>query len=126
MGRFPVAEPVRRSSPPQPASTPNMRSRAIPAENDRIVFSFRSMRIAATPGWRAPKAADNTLGAPATAQYESLEMTSPTLRLPSAHQVWRLTESLMNRTEPSVRPRFTPPGWLLFAAAAPAGPTNWM
>ena len=40
-------------------------------------------------------------------------MTSPPFRVPSARQVCRLTEFLMNLTEPSPRSRLTPPGWLL-------------
>ena len=59
-------------------------------------------------------------------QYASELITSPKARLPRAHQVCRLTESLMNLTEPSVKATFTPPEWLLLAAAAPAGPTNWI
>ena len=49
-------------------------------------------------------------------------MTSPWLRVPSAHHVWRLTESLMNFTEPSPMPTLTPPGWLLVAVVAPSQP----
>jgi hypothetical protein len=56
-------------------------------------------------------------------QYESELITSPPLRLPSAHQVCGLTELLMNRTEPSAKASFTPPGCWLFAEAAPYGPT---
>ena len=44
-------------------------------------------------------------------------MTSPPARVPSAHQVVRLIVFLMNLTEPSPRPRFTPPGWLLVGFA---------
>src|SRR5579883_745232 len=40
-------------------------------------------------------------------------MISPRFRLPRAHQAWRLTESLMNRTDPSDMATLTPPGWLL-------------
>src|SRR5947207_5150070 len=40
-------------------------------------------------------------------------MISPPFRLPRAHQAWRLTESLTNRTDPSVMAQLTPPGWLL-------------
>ena len=50
-------------------------------------------------------------------QYESDEITSPRLRLPSAHQVWRLIVFLMNFTEPSAKQTLTPPEWLLVGAA---------
>src|SRR5689334_11223231 len=42
-------------------------------------------------------------------------MTSPPFRVPIARQVVRSTVSLTNRTEPSQRATFTPPGWLLLA-----------
>ena len=38
-------------------------------------------------------------------------MTSPPALVAIAPQVWRLTESLMNLTEPSQNPTFTPPEW---------------
>ena len=57
-------------------------------------------------------------------QYESELTTSPRgRREPSAHQVGRLIESFMNRTEPSHIPRLTPPGWLLVAVAELSGGT---
>jgi hypothetical protein len=43
-------------------------------------------------------------------------------RVPSPHQVWKLTEFLMKCTEPSVKQTFTPPGWRLFAEGARYGP----
>ena len=46
-------------------------------------------------------------------------MTSPLARDPRAHQVCGLTESLMNRTEPSAKPMLTPPGCMLFGEAVP-------
>ena len=56
-------------------------------------------------------------------QYESEEITSPPLRVPSAHQVGRLTEFLTNRTEPSIMATLTPPGWLLLGLA-PVSPSK--
>ena len=44
------------------------------------------------------------------AQYESLLTVSPPFLEPRAHQVWRFTESLTNRTNPSVKQMLTPPG----------------
>ena len=52
-------------------------------------------------------------------QYESEPITSPPFRVPSAHQGWTLTLSLMNLTEPSEKATFTPPGWLLLGGAMP-------
>ena len=43
-------------------------------------------------------------------QYASELMTSPPARVPRAHQLITLTESLTNRTEPSEKRIFTPPG----------------
>src|SRR5262249_2560615 len=40
-------------------------------------------------------------------------ITSPPPRVPSDHQVFGLTLSLMNRTLPSARSVLTPPGWKL-------------
>ena len=45
------------------------------------------------------------------AQSASELTTSPPARVPMAHQVWRLIESLMNLTEPSAIIALTPPGW---------------
>ena len=42
-------------------------------------------------------------------------MTSPRFRVPIARQVWMLMEDLTNRTDPSARVTFTPPGCRLFA-----------
>src|SRR3954452_22367450 len=42
-------------------------------------------------------------------------MTSPEARVPRAHQVMRLTESLMNLTLPSENTALTPPGCALLA-----------
>lgn len=44
-------------------------------------------------------------------QYESALMTSPPPIVPRARQVTKLMVSLMNRTEPSAKTVFTPPGW---------------
>jgi hypothetical protein len=55
-------------------------------------------------------------------QYWSALNTSPPLRLPSAHQVDAATESLTNRTEPSVKHTLTPAGWLLLAVDMPQVP----
>ena len=50
-------------------------------------------------------------------------MISLPARVPRAHQVWMLTESLTNFTEPSPKAMLTPPGWLLVAViAAPIPP----
>ena len=49
-------------------------------------------------------------------------MTSPPLRVPSAHQTGRLIVSLMNWTWPSPMTTLTPPGWLLVAVIAAAHP----
>ena len=49
-------------------------------------------------------------------------MTSPRLRVPSAHHVGRLTEFLMNLTEPSAKQTLTPPGWLLVGATLHRAP----
>ena len=43
-------------------------------------------------------------------QYESALKSSLPFLVPSPHQLWRLTEFLMNRTEPSAKPTLTPPG----------------
>ena len=43
-------------------------------------------------------------------------MTSWPMGLPSDHQVWKLTESLMNRELPSAMSTLTPPGCRLRAA----------
>ncbi len=53
-------------------------------------------------------------------QYESELMVSPPLRVPMAHQLCGETESLMKWTEPSAKPTFTPPGWLLVGGDMPA------
>ena len=49
-------------------------------------------------------------------------MTSPLARVPRAHQVAWLIESLTNRTLPSPIRIFTPPGWLLLAVTNSASP----
>ena len=46
-------------------------------------------------------------------QNESDETISPWFREPSAQIVFRLTLSLTNRTEPSVKTALAPPGWRL-------------
>ena len=58
-----------------------------------------------------------------SAQYWSELTTSPPLRLPSAaSSVGEVTEAVMNRTDPSVKHTFTPPGWLLVAVDMPEVP----
>ena len=49
-------------------------------------------------------------------------MTSPLARVPRAHQVAWLIESLTNLTLPSAIRIFTPPGWLLLAVTNSASP----
>src|SRR4051794_28580749 len=54
-------------------------------------------------------------------------MTSPLERVPSAHQVMRLTESLMNLTEPSPNATLTPPECQLEAGAEkPLSSQAWL
>jgi hypothetical protein len=62
-------------------------------------------------------------GAPGIDQYWSELSTSPPFRVPSAHHALRLTESFMNRTDPSAKASQTPPGWLLLGGQLPRGPT---
>ena len=50
-------------------------------------------------------------------QYESEEITSPLPRVPIAHHVAWLIESLTNRTLPSAIRTLTPPGCRLLALA---------
>src|SRR5262249_43683804 len=57
-----------------------------------------------------------------TDQFASELRVSPPLRVPSAHQVVAETESLMKWTDPSPKPTFTPPGWLLVGGDIPAYP----
>jgi hypothetical protein len=52
-------------------------------------------------------------------QYESVEMISPQLRDPSAQNGPSATESLRNRTEPSLKTTLAPPGWSLARMYAP-------
>jgi hypothetical protein len=66
---------------------------------------------------------EGTASRPAPPQYESELMTSPRLRLPRAHHVFGATVFLMKWTEPSAKPTFTPPGWLLPGGALPSGVT---
>ena len=57
----------------------------------------------------------------AQSQYWSAEITSPPARVPNAHQTCGLMVDLTNRTLPSQKRTFTPPGCRLLAVKAPLG-----
>ena len=86
-----------------------------PIEEDRSVFDG-TMIGGSNPRGLVPRAvtfaaariereARNSEG-----QYASALITSPLARVPSAHQVSRLIESLMKWTDPSAKHILTPPG----------------